>query len=730
MELILVNEQKQEFHLRNDLISYVLSVEEKGILSQQYFGKRINQYHGGRNYPRLDRSFSPNLPDSNDRLFSLDTVLQEYPGFGNGDFRTPAQVITHENGSTVTDFRYHSFELFKGKKTLQGLPGVYATNLEEAETLIITLKDQLSELFIDLHYTIFRDRPVIIRSVKIRNESSKAVRIEKIASMSLDFPAKEFEALNLNGTWARERMVNREVINNGTRVFDSKRGASSHQQNPFLALMTPTTTEKSGEVYGFSLVYSGNHQILIEKDPYDQTRIQLGINPFNFSWNLTAQEHFQAPEVVMVYSDKGLNGMSNAYHKLFRERLTRGVHQYKERPILVNNWEATYFDFNEEKILNIAEEGRKLGIELFVLDDGWFGERDNDSSSLGDWFEHANKLKNGLKEVADQVHEKGIKFGLWFEPEMISKESKLFKEHSDWALQIPRRGISKGRDQYVLDFSREDVRENISQQLFDILDNIPIDYIKWDMNRHMTEVYSTLLEPNQQGEVAHRYILGLYDFLEKLITKYPAILFESCSGGGGRFDPGFLFYMPQTWTSDNTDAVARLKIQYGTSIVYPISTMGSHVSAVPNHQTQRITDLDMRGNTAMSGVFGYELDLEKLTENEKEKMINQIAFYKTHRQLIQYGDFYRLLSPFEGNETAWMFVSDDKSEALVFFFRVLSEASPSLKILQLDGLSKEKIYQCNESEIFGGDELMNVGFYIDPSLQGDFQSTVYHLLEV
>lgn len=727
MKLIHVNETERVFHLSNAVFSYVLRVEEGNVLTNEYFGQAISAYRGGRKYPRVDRSFSPNFPEATDRLYSLDTILQEYPGYGTGDYRTPAQVIRHEDGSTVTDFRYKSYEIVTGKPRLDGMPSTYVEQDEEAETLIITLEDPKERLTARLVYTVYRDRPVLARSARIENEGAETHYLQKAASLSLDLPLQELEVITLNGMWGRERMMERESVKRGVKVFDSKRGSSSHQMNPFLALVSPETTEYAGEAVGFSLVYSGSHQMLLERDPYGQTRVQLGINEFGFEWRLDPGACFQTPEVNIVYSANGTMEMSQAFHALYRERLARGTFRDADRPILINNWEATYFDFDEAKIKSIVDESAALGIELFVLDDGWFGRRDDDYTSLGDWFEYEQKIPNGLKGLADYIHTKGMKFGLWFEPEMISRESELFKQHPDWAIQIPGRGLSKGRDQYVLDFSRKEVRDNIVRQMTKVLDRVPIDYLKWDFNRNVTEVFSTSLPSDRQGEVLHRYVLGLYEVLETITSRYPNILFESCSGGGGRFDPGMLYYMPQTWTSDNTDAIARLKIQHGTSMVYPISSMGAHVSAVPNHQTHRETSLEMRGDVAMAGVFGYELDVTEMSENEKAIVKQQVAFYQEHRRTFQYGTFYRLESAFDSNYPSWMFVSEE--EVIVCDYSVLSETAPLIRLLKLRGLDTTAIYEV-EGQRYGGDELMHVGLYIEPIVKGDFVSKLYVLKKV
>lgn len=727
MKLIHVNETERVFHLSNAMFSYVLRVEEGNVLTNEYFGQAISTYRGGRKYPRVDRSFSPNFPEATDRLYSLDTILQEYPGYGTGDYRTPAQVIRHEDGSTVTDFRYKSYKIVTGKPRLDGMPSTYVEQDEEAETLIITLEDPKERLTARLVYTVYRDRPVLARSARIENEGAETHYLQKAASLSLDLPLQELEVITLNGMWGRERMMEREPVKRGVKVFDSKRGSSSHQMNPFLALVSPETTEYAGEAVGFSLVYSGSHQMLLERDPYGQTRVQLGINEFGFEWRLDPGACFQTPEVNIVYSANGTMEMSQAFHALYRERLARGTFRDADRPILINNWEATYFDFDEAKIKSIVDESAALGIELFVLDDGWFGRRDDDYTSLGDWFEYEQKIPNGLKGLADYIHTKGMKFGLWFEPEMISRESELFKQHPDWAIQIPGRGLSKGRDQYVLDFSRKEVRDNIVQQMTEVLDRVPIDYLKWDFNRNVTEVFSTSLPSDRQGEVLHRYVLGLYEVLETITSRYPNILFESCSGGGGRFDPGMLYYMPQTWTSDNTDAIARLKIQHGTSMVYPVSSMGAHVSAVPNHQTHRETSLEMRGNVAMAGVFGYELDVTEMSEDEKAIVKQQVAFYQEHRRTFQYGTFYRLESAFDSNHPSWMFVAEE--EVIVCDYSVLSETAPLIRLLKLRGLDTTAVYEV-EGQRYGGDELMHVGLYIEPIVKGDFVSKLYVLKKV
>lgn len=720
------------FHIKAKDTSYVMQIIRDGYLSHLYWGKKINNYHYSNFMQMLDRGFSGNpYQHRNDRAFSLDTLPQEYPQYGNTDFRKPAYQIQFKNGSTVTDLRYESHMIIKGKRPIEGLPSTYVEHENEAETLEIVMKDSLVDLKVVLNYTVYEGFNVITRTARIVNDGKDSLKVLAAHSLSVDFRDADFDFLHLHGAHVKERFIEKQPLRHGIQSIESTRGASSHQHNPFIALLRKDTTENSGEVYGFNFVYSGNFLAQVEVDQFSNTRVTMGINPFDFSWQLEAGEEFQTPEAVMVYSDLGIGDMSRTFHELYRTRLIRGTYRDKERPILVNNWEATYFDFNEEKILEIAQAGRELGIELFVLDDGWFGKRNDDTSSLGDWFVDPEKLPNGLDHLVNKINEMDMHFGLWFEPEMISVDSDLYREHPDWCLHVPGRNRSESRNQLILDFSRDDVCEEIIKRLSDILSSASISYVKWDMNRHMTEIGSASLPSHRQRETAHRYMLGLYKVMDKITTSFPHILFESCSGGGGRFDPGMLYYMPQTWTSDNTDAVSRLKIQHGTSIVYPIISMGSHVSAVPNHQVDRITTMKMRGDVAMAGNLGYELDLTKLLDDEQEEVKKQVAKYKEIRKLIQFGDFYRLKSPFEGNETAWLFTNKDKTEVYVYYFTVLAEPAASLKVLKLTGLDTNKTYQIvGSNNIYGGDELCYVGLSIPADIRGDFQSYVWHLKEI
>ncbi|MEK3914055.1 alpha-galactosidase [Paenibacillus sp. FSL H7-0331] len=722
--------EQQLFHLQAADTSYGLQILESGYVVHLYWGRKINHLKASH-WLQLgrDRSFSPN-PDPADRNYSLDWLPQEYPAYGNSDYRQPAIQIQLENGSTITDFKYESHRIIAGKPTLDGLPSTYIEHADEALTLEITLIDGLTGLKAVLTYTVYENHNVLTRSVRLINEGLQTLKVLRVLSMSIDMADSGYDLLQLSGAWARERYVEKRALVPGTQSIESRRGGSSHQQNPFIALLAKGSTEDHGDVYGFSLVYSGSFLASVEVDQFNTTRVGMGINPFDFSWLLEPGQSFQAPEVVMVHSANGLGGMSQTYHELYRTRLCRGTFRDQSRPVLINNWEATYFDFTADQIEQIAKAGKELGIELFVLDDGWFGKRNDDKTSLGDWFVNLEKLPEGLGNLAERITKLDMQFGLWFEPEMVSVESELYRAHPDWCLHVPNRTRSEGRNQLILDLSRSEVCDYIVNTVSGVLNSAPITYVKWDMNRSMTEIGSASLPPERQRETAHRYMLGLYSVMERITSAFTHILFESCSGGGGRFDPGILHYMPQTWTSDNTDAVTRLKIQYGTSIVYPISSMGAHVSAIPNHQVHRNTSLQMRGDVAMSGNFGYELDLTKFTSDERELAKQQVAMYKELRQFVQFGSFYRLLSPFEGNTAAWMFVSTDGQDCLVCYFQILCEPNEPTERIKLKGLDADSQYiWLGTDEVYGGDELMYGGFVL-PALQGDYQSFLVRLKRV
>ncbi|MCL9969927.1 alpha-galactosidase [Anoxybacillus kestanbolensis] len=725
---IFINESLRQFHLQTKESSYIFCVLKNGQLGHLYYGKKINHR---KNFSHLFQL--PNEPIGNatflykgDQTFSLEVIKQEYPSYGTTDFREPAFHIWHENGSRITRFVFQSYKVIKGKPKLDGLPATYVDDENDATTLIITLYDEASRVQLQLQYSVFEHESVITRSVRLTNDGQHPIAIERILSAVVDYPDAQFEMIHLDGAWIRERHVTSRVLKKGVQFIDSKRGTSSSQHNPFFALKRIEATEHMGDVYGFSLVYSGNFIAGVEVDHYDVARAFIGINPFDFRWILHPNESFQTPEVVMVYSSAGLNGMSQTYHRLYASHLVRGPWRHRPRPILINNWEATYFQFHEDKLLAIADVAKELGVELFVLDDGWFEGRNDDTTSLGDWVVDRHKIPSGLPSLAEQINEKGLQFGIWIEPEMICEKSRLYEAHPDWVLKAPNcSAISHGRNQYILDLTRKDVRDYLYDTISHLLESVNIAYVKWDMNRNMTEIGSSLLEASRQGEVAHRYILGLYELLERLINKFPHVLFESCASGGNRFDPGMLYYMQQSWASDNTDAFERVKIQYGTTFVYPISSIGAHVSAVPNHQTGRVTPLQTRWHVAMFGAFGYELDATVLTTEEKQQIKEQISFFKEHRSLLQYGTFYRLISPFEGTDAAWMVVSEDKRKAIVAFYRFIAKPNPSFMRIYLKGLDPECKYEVmmeGETQVIYGDELMHIGLFLPPFYMGTIKT--------
>jgi alpha-galactosidase len=729
---IIYHPNSGEFHLFNQKVSYIIKILSNNQLGNLYYGNRVIDRES---FSHLQQESYKSLaayvfPES---AFSLEYTRQEYPSYGTTDFHDPAFEIEQENGSRISNFEYQSHEIFNGKKKLCGLPCTYVENEEEAKTLEITLYDNLIGCRLILSYTIFRDFAAIARNARFQNDGDGNLLLNRALSMSVDFPDSTYEMVHLAGAWGRERHIKTHLLEQGIQSIASIRGASSAEHNPFLALKRPNTDEHLGEVYGFSLVYSGNFLTQVEVDTHRNTRVLMGIHPQSFSWRLHHGQSFQTPEVVLTYSANGLNGMSQIYHKLYRTRLARGRWRDKVRPILINNWEATNFEFDEESILQLAEQAKTLGIEMLVLDDGWFGKRINDNAGLGDWYINHGKIPDGISGLSQKVEALGLKFGLWFEPEMVNKDSDLYRMHPDWILSTPNRRESYGRNQYVLDFSTPEIVDHIYGLMSKIFRESAISYVKWDMNRYITECFSRTSTADRQGEVMHRYILGVYSLYERLTQEFPEILFEGCASGGARFDPGMLYYAPQSWTSDDTDAMERLKIQYGTSLVYPLSSISAHVSDVPNQQILRVTPLETRANVAYFGVFGYELDLSKLSEQQKSAIKAQVSFAKKHRELLQKGVFYRIKSPFEGNVCAWMVVSEDRSEALIGYYQILNEVNVAGIRLHLCGLSEDSIYIIESRPERGcyGDELMNAGLVIDRSelCQGgaDFSSVLFYL---
>lgn len=738
---IIYNEKTREFHLYNQEISYIIKILDNDQPGQLYYGKRLTHREDFSHlFEYAMRDMSPYAFEGNS-TFSLENIKQEYPTFGCGDMRFPAYEIERENGSHVVEFVYKEHKIYNGKPKLEGLPATYVESDDEAQTLELVLEDTSINTRIVLLYTIYEAFPVIARSVRFECDSDEKITLLSAMSACVDLPDKDYEMIDLAGVWARERHVRRHKLDYGIQSIYSMRGCSSYQFNPFLALARENADEFQGQVYGFSLVYSGNFLAQTEVDNYDTARVLMGIHPNGFKWTLGKGESFQTPEMVMVYSEAGLNGMSQTFHKLYRTRLARGTWRDKVRPILINSWEAFYFDFDAPKLLGLADAATDLGMELFVLDDGWFGKRDDSTSSLGDWYPNEEKLKGTLKELAEKINAKGLKFGLWIEPEMTNKDSDLYRAHPDWLLAEQGKRICHSRTQYVLDFSKKEVREYIGDMLENLLAEVPVSYIKWDMNRTFSEVFSNGNDREYQGKVCHKYILGVYELYERLTSRFPHVLFESCASGGARFDPGMLYYAPQGWTSDDTDAIERLKIQYGTSMVYPVSCMGSHVSASPNHQTNRVTPIETRADVAYFGTFGYELDLLKLGEEDKAEIRRQIAFMKEKKDLIQKGTFYRLKSPFEGNETAWMIVSEDQKKALVGYYRVMQPVNVGFKRLKLKGLKEDTCYKVSGYAYdCYGDELMQVGMILSDSAsgvwkkgvndKGDFQAEVFEIVAV
>lgn len=719
MNNIVYHENSRTFHLCNDHISYIMKVLPNDQLGQLYFGKAVTDKDNFdyllecRWHSMTACVFEGNVG------FSLDHVKQEYPAYGTTDYRHPALEIHQPDGSRITNFTYVSHTITPGKPALKQLPATYTEQDSEALTLTVLLRDTLIEAEIELRYTIFADYPAIARSARFVNCGQQTLHLTAAMSLCLDLPDPDYDFVHLSGAWGRERYIKTRRLEQGIQSVESTRGCSSPNHNPFMVLKRPHTDEFSGEAIGFSLIYSGNFLAQAEVSNWETTRVLLGINPFGFDWKLDSEESFQTPEAVMVYSDSGLNRMSQTFHQLYRKRLSRGEWRDRPRPVLLNNWEATEMNFDEEKLLHIAQAAKEDGIELFVLDDGWFGARCSETAGLGDWYPNTERLPDGISGLSEKIEAMGMKFGLWFEPEMVNKDSDLYRAHPDWLIATPNRRHSPGRHQFVLDFSRKEVVDHIHDQMYKILSESNISYIKWDMNRPITEPYSAALPPDRQGELFHRYILGVYDLYQRLTTEFPHILFESCASGGGRFDPGIFAYAPQAWCSDDTDAIERLKIQYGTSLCYPISSIGAHVSAVPNQQLGRSTPIQTRANVACFGTFGYELDLNRLTADERKVVKEQVAFMKQYREVLQFGTFYRLISPFENHRfTAWMSVSEDKKTALVGWYKILNEVNGAYHRLKLCGLDPTMAYQVDGDAIYRGDELMNIGLITSDAAAG------------
>ena len=741
---VVTTEQSTLFTIRTKHTTYQMKADEYGVLLHLWYGASVE---GDMSYllDYPDVGFSGNLYEAeNRRTYSLNTLPLEYATEGVGDFRIPAVAATHADGSNALDLRYQSYSIHKGKYAIAGLPSVYADE-DEAETLEIVLKDTATDLQVTLRYGVLPELDMLTRCVSIQNLGTTPITLTKAASFCLDLPYGKWEWMHFHGRHAMERITERTPLIHGIQESSSTRGTSSHHQNPTAILCTPDCTETNGSCFGAAFLYSGSFQTKIEYDQMRQARMVMGLHPDLFRWELQPNATFDTPEVLFTYSDSGLETLSHRFQKTIREHVCRGKYQKIERPVLINNWEATYFDFNEEKILKIAEEAARLGVDMLVLDDGWFGKRDDDCSGLGDWFVNEQKLRGGLGTLVQKVKALGMRFGIWFEPEMISEDSDLYRTHPDWALTLPGRKPAMGRNQLVLDLSRPEVVDYLAGVISKLLREHHIEYIKWDMNRSMSDVYSCAFPAEQQGEIMHRYMLGVYALAERLTQGFPEVLFEGCAGGGGRFDAGMLCYYPQIWCSDDTDAIERLTIQHGTSFGYPVCTMGAHVSACPNHQTGRTTPIDTRAVVAMSGTFGYELDLGKLKRAECTAVKNQIKRFKRLNDLIRTGDYYRLTDPAENAYfTAWQFAAEDGSEALLNLVVTHPQANPLPIHLCFRGLEEDAVYELDGIDYFGsryahdvedgihkgmrfsGSTLLYAGLVL-PQLFGDYPSVQLHL---
>ncbi len=756
---IFFDEQSRSFKLDTKASSYVISVvDEEGFVGHAYYGDKISDTDV-RYLLRTDEN--PFVPSKNNRERGsfFDAFPTEYPGNNVGDYREGAIAVRCDDNSRAVSLMYTGHRIYAGKPELKGLPATFAgygkygecgqgNSIREGSvqgssddtgvyTLEIDMADACIGLAATLIYSVFPEQDVITRSVRLKNNSDKNIFVTKVMSAALDLPDEGYELLSLHGSWARERRLELRTIGYGKQSVGSVKGKSSHQEHPFIALVDNGLSQDRGHVYGFSFVYSGNFIAQAEKNQFDSIRVLMGIHPDNFEWKLEPGEEFQTPEVVMTYSASGLGTMTRNLHDLYREHLIRSSYKDKKRPILINNWEATYFNFDTDKLIAIAREAKKSGIEMLVMDDGWFGHRNDDSTSLGDWYVNEDKLKGGLKYLVDEVNKIGLKFGIWFEPEMISPESKLYAEHPDWAIAIPGREACRSRNQYVLDLSRPEVVDYCYEAVAGILRSANIEYVKWDMNREHTDLHSNYLPADRQGELEHRYMLAVYELQERLMKEFPNLLLENCSGGGARFDAGMLYYSPQIWCSDDTDAIERLAIQEGTALIYPLSAMGAHVSDCPNHTVGRVTPFKTRGDVALCGTFGYELDITKIPQEDRDAIPGQIATCHKYNDLVRNGDYYRLAS-YQENKLydCYMIVAKDKSEALLTYVQVLNRPNYKSRMIKLAGLAPDKVYKVlyedtidngeNQDVRLHGDTLMSAGLKI-PNMWGDFKSTLVYL---
>ncbi|MCM1989919.1 alpha-galactosidase [Oceanirhabdus seepicola] len=708
----MIYENNKEFHLTTDKTSYIIKVLPSGHITNLHYGRKIKHrenfdslYQNFNTPVGLEVNYSKYIDD-----FTLNTTKLELSTYGKGDFKEPSIHIEMENGSRVSDFIYESHKIFQGKYKIEGLPHTFENttdqkgkNRDEVNSLEITMYDENSDVYVILQYSVFYYKDVITRSCRIVNGERGIIKIHKAMSMNIDLTHEDCELITLEGKWIREKHIQKQALSKGVYYLDSKRGVSGADHNPFMSIKKKNSDENNGECYGFALIYSGNHQGLVEVNPHEIIRLQMGINPFDFSWTLHKEEGFQTPEVIMTFSYEGLNKLSRNFHNIINNNVIPPQWQHKERSIIFNSWEAVGFDFNEKKLLNLARNAKELGMELFVLDDGWFRGRNDDTSSLGDWMVDDKKLPGGLTQLCHRINEIGLHFGLWVEPEMISEKSERYRKHPEWAIKLPNREPSLGRNQLILDMTNPEVREYLYKTLKRIFSSSNIKYVKWDMNRSVTDVYSNYLESWKQMEFHHRYVLGVYELIGRITKEFPHILFESCASGGNRYDLGMLYYMPQTWASDNTDAGERMNIQYGASLLYPQSTLGAHVGSNPSLQTLRNNSIESRFNVAAFGILGYELDITKISNFEGKVIKKQIEFYKKHRKLFQFGEFYRIKSPFKSNQSILMVVSEDKNEGMIGYYQKLQESNMTLETIKLKGLKED-----NQYNLYTREQFMNI----------------------
>lgn len=732
-------EKERVFKLDTPSTSYVIGIAcEEGFVGHLYYGKRLDSIAGiTENFRLSENPFTPERNDR-DRVSFFDVFPCEYSSSGVGDFRESSIRVKDQQGHWAVSLFYQSHQIYNGKEKLPGMPATFGTD-EDVTSLVILCKDPVTGLEVELKYSAFEKVDAITRNVRVINQTKDAIYLEKVMSGCMDMEDLNYDVMTLHGSWARERHIEKKPLGHGKFNVSTLRGESSHQEHPFMALLADGACQDRGEVYGFHFVYSGNFLVQAEQSQFGSVRIVMGINPEEFGWKLEQGEAFQTPEMVLVYSDEGIGKMTRSFHDLYRNHLIRSPWLHKKRPILINNWEATYFDFDTDKIISIARESAKLGIEMLVLDDGWFGNRFDDNRALGDWEVNTDKVKGGMDYLASEINKLGMKFGLWFEPEMISPESKLYEEHPDWAIAIPERRAGRARNQLVLDVSRKEVRDHILDKMFKVLHGANIEYVKWDMNRPLTDLASVALPADRQGELFHRYVLGMYEMQERLLQEFPNLLLENCSGGGGRFDPGMLYYGPQIWCSDDTDAVERLMIQEGTSLIYPLCCMGAHVSVCPNHVMGRTTPFATRGMVALAGTFGYELDVTKLSDEDKAMVPRQVEMYHAFNDLVREGDYYRIASYLENHLYDCFQVGDKEGkQSLVFYTQVIGQPNMHSRCIRLKGLSQNNCYRIytvsmdgesllqDAGRVVNGGILMQSGMIVE-RLWGDYQSKLFYL---